>query len=270
MKKMVFERRGQVEGGDLRETVNTPPHSRLYVDVLGKSRFVPIASCETVFRLLPNATSLAAAKDDVIVSIGTGTEVIARAAKGGVNVKTQATTPADNDNAILIPGTGTALTVPITAVSQPRFRTRVNLSQITELVFGAGFDENITSPIPNATAGEGASFYFDPTGEVTAETMGLPAAALANFILTEKVNGTDTFKDSGVQVIAGIDYELEIQIGEDLKPVYFINGAQVGVGASALTSGDSVSPVIGVQIAGTPSGQKDFDCRYVAVERFIG
>ena len=268
MKKMVFERRAIKEGGDLRETVDTPPHSRLYVDSLGNSRFVPIASCETVFRLLPNATSLAAAKDDVIVSIGTGTEVIARADKGGVNVKTQATTPADNDNAILIPGVGTALTVPITAASRPRFRTRVNLSQITELVFSAGFDENISNPVPTATAGEGAAFYFDPAGEVTT---GLDAASLPNFILTEKVNGTDTFKDSGVQVVAGIDYELEIQIGEDRKPVYFINGVQVGVGASALTSGDSVSPVIGVQInAAAPAGQKDFDCRYVAVERFIG
>jgi hypothetical protein len=271
---------GAPEGSEKLEVIEMPPLSRLICDAFGRFRAQPFSTAQTVFNLLPNLTSAAAGKDDLIVTIGTGTEVPTRSAKGGINVKTQATTPADNDNAILVSLTGSGMITPITAVSQPRFSTRVILTQITELVFGAGFDENWTSPIPSATAGDGASFYFDPADEAVT---GLAGAA-TNWLLWEKVNGVDRVIDSGVPVLAGVPYELEVQIGADLKPAYYINGNLIDVsgtwtlmaggtatGPAALTSGDSVGPVIGVQInAETPAGQKDFDCRYIAVERFGG
>lgn len=265
-KQIVLDVRGTEIGANHFETVGFPAYTRgLVTDVLGKFRAVPYWTALDVFNLLP-AASATAGKDDLLISLGTSTEVIARSAKGGVNVKTQASSPADNDNAMLIPVSGSAQIVPITAVSRIRFSTRVVLTQITKLVFGAGLDENFTSPIPNATAGDGCAFYFDPDAEVDT---GLTDAT-ANWILTEKVNGTDTFLDSGVPVQAGKGYDLAIEIGEDLKPVYFIDGVQVGIGASALTSGDSVGPVIGVQANGTPDAQSDFDVRYVMVERQIG
>lgn len=255
---------GAPEGSDKNNTFEVPAHSTLFAGTTGKFRARPLWTYATAFDV-PPAAALAAGKDPLLISLGTGAEVIARAAKGGVNVKTQASTPADNDNAMLITGADVGMIVPITAVSRPRFSARVSLTQITEVVFGAGMDENKTSPIMSATAGDGAGFVFDPDGENY-------SVAVANWQLLVKVNGTDaTALDSGVPVVAGRDYELEIQVGEDLKPVFFINGVQVGVGAVALTSGDSFGPVIGVQInAAAPSGQKDFDCRYVAVERFIG
>jgi hypothetical protein len=267
MKSIVLARRGTLEGGSQDQTIETPPYSRLLCDGLGNYRAIPLWTALSVFELLP-AASAAAGNDSLVLSLGTSTEVIARAAKGGVNVKTQASTPADNNNAMLIPVASSGLIVPITAVSRPRFSTRVNLTQITELTFGAGFDENLTSPQSQATAGEGAGFLFDPLEEITT---GLTTAQHANWILTEKVNGTDTYVATTIPVLAGRDYDLQVQIGEDLKPVYYIDGVNVGTGASALTSGDSVGVVIGVQInANPPAGQKDFDCRYVAVERFIG
>jgi hypothetical protein len=233
----------------------------------GAPRFASPWGFATSFPLLP-AAAVAAGTEKNLIALGTGTEVIARSAKGGVNVKTQATTPADNDNALLIGIANTYSVLPITARSKIFFSTRVNLTQITELVFGAGLDENLTSPIGAATAGDGAQFYFDPENEVNHS---LDSAAHDNFILATKVNGVDAYLDSGVRVIAGRDYELAIQIGEDLKANYYIDGKLVGTSVASLTSGDSVGAVIGVQInANPPAGQKDFDVRYVEVERQIG
>lgn len=258
---------GAPEGSEKWETVETPPHSRLLCTAQGKFRAVPLFSAVSVFNNLPNATSAAAGKDELLVSIGTGTEVIARAAKGGVNVKTQVTTPADNDNAMLVGLANNGTNVPITSVSKPRFSTRISLSQITGLQASFGFDENLTAVDPTGTAGDGAKFCFDPGKEITT---GLAAGAENNWILSQKKAGVDTFIDSGVPVAAGQVYELEIVYAEDLKPSYYIDGVLVGTGV-ANTASATVGVVLGVQVndASTPA-QKDFDCRYVAVERFIG
>lgn len=258
---------GAPEGADKFETLEVPPHSRLICDAFGRFRAIPFWTAFTAFDLLPNLTSLAAAKDPMLVTVGTGTEIPARSAKGGINLKTQVTSPADNDNAILTTVAGTAMVVPMTAISRPRFSTRVKLSQITLQVFSAGLDENWTSPLPNGTNDDGAAFMHDPLNETTL----VPTGKAANWILTEKVDGTDSAIDSGVPVVADKYYELEIEIGADLKPKYYIDGVLVGTGATALTSGASVAPVIGVQIhdQGT-AAQHDFDCAYVMVERFLG
>lgn len=266
MKSHTFVQHGPLEGQENWRSFSTPALSRVLFDANANPRAVPINCIVDAFDLLP-AAAVAAGADPVTISLGTGTEVIARAAKGGINVKTKSSTPADNDNAMIIPVTGAASIVPITAVSQPRFGARVNLSQITELVAGAGMDENITSPVGSATAGDGAQFYFDPAGEVTT---GLATATRANWILAQKVAGADTYIDSGIAVIAGKDYQLEIIWGADLKPSYYIDGVLVGTGV-ANTASAAVAPVVGLQInAGSPAGQKDMDIRMVSVERFIG
>lgn len=263
MKQLVLLRKGTSEGGDNQQTINTPPLSILIADARGNYRSAPMHGAVTTFPLLP-AAAVAAGTERLMVAIGTGTEVIARSTKGGVNVKTQASTPADNDNALLAAVATTAFVAPISAVSQIRFGAQVSLTQITQLVFGAGMDENLTSPVGSATAGDGAQFLFDPTDEFST------GGEVANWILATKVNGTDAYIDSGVPVVAGQVYDLVIQIGADLKANYYLDGVLVGTSASALTSGDSMGAVIGVQCAGTPDTQKDFDIRYVSVERFPG
>lgn len=236
--------------------------STLIFDGAGNAVAIPFSSALDSFSLLP-AAAVAAGADDKLLSLGTGTEVIARAAGGGVNVKTQATTPADNDNAMLKPVASSAMIAVTGAATPIRFSTRVNLTQVSELQFGAGLDENFTSPIGNATANDGAQFLVDPGNE---SATGIATYA-TNFILAEKVSGADTYLDSGVAFVAGQDYDLSIALGADLKPLYYINGVLVGTGAAALTSGHSLGAVIGVQInAASPAGQKDFSCRYVLVQ----
>lgn len=266
MKQATFVQHGQIEGQENWQTFNTPAYSRVMFDRAGNPRCAPFHSVLDVFDLLP-AAAAAAGADAYMLSLGTGAEVIARSSKGGINVKTKASTPADNDNAMIIPVANCANIVPITAKSRPRFSTRISLTAITEIVASAGMDENITSPIPSGTAGDGAAFYFDPAGE---NSTGLDSDTLPNWILTQKVAGADTYIDSGVPVEAGRDYHLEIVWGEDLKPSYYIDGALVGTGV-ANTASASVSPLVGLQLnASSPSGQRDMDVRFVMVERFIG
>lgn len=270
MKKIINLIKGFGASVDKQVEAEITEQAALVFDGNGDPRTMSPWGFFTTFGLLP-AAAVAAGTEKYLVSIGTGTEVIARAAKGGVNVKTQATTPADNDNAILTGIASTASQMPIRVASRIIFRTRVNLSQITQIVFGAGLDENLSSPIGLATAGDGAQFLFDPADENGLVAANPTTLVAANFILAMKVNGTDTYKDSGIAVVAGRDYELEIRVGEDLKPNYYVDGVLVGTGASALTDGDSIAAVIGIQInAASPSGQKDFDCRYVSMERRIG
>lgn len=247
---------------------NIPIHGILKSEGDGSLRFMSPWGFLTTFPLLPAATATGTTEQKLI-TLGTGTEVIARAAKGGVNVKTQATTPADNDNAMLIGVSGLYSVLTTNARTQIRFATRVNLSQITELQFGAGLDENLTSPIGSATAGDGCQFIFNPADEggIIAGQAGLVAA---NFILASKASGADTFQNSGVRVDAGRDYDLAIEIGSDLKPRFYIDGVLVGTGAAVATA-KNLGAVIGVQInAASPAGQKDFDVRFVSMEKSIG
>ncbi len=286
---LTLVRHGQgAEGGEKWETVSTPPLSRIIFDAESRGRCIPLHTALSVFDLLP-AASATAGKDALTFSLGTGTEVIARAAKGGVTVTTQASTPAASDNAMLVPATSSTLIVPITAVSQPRFSTRINVPVISDptsdatlvtsalLVF-AGLNETLTHVDPTTDAGDGAGFIYAPNPGVAGAPValttptGLAAATGLNWILHQKVAGADTFVDSGVAVIAGQDYELEVQYGPDLIPLFYINGALItNALAIAGTTGHSVGIVVGTQIMNsTPAGQLGLDVRYVAVERFLG
>lgn len=254
------------DGADFERFGTVPTHGKVIIDSQGRARGISRQDYFTAFALLPS-TSVSATTDHLTIESGTGTEVIARAAKGGVNLKSQATTPADGDNVLLTPSaTGTGLYCQIGAQKQPRFETRVALTSIAEVFASFGFNENITDADPTGTAGEGAMFLFDPTEEVTT---GLTTAEHANWILAHKVNGVDTFTATEVPVVAGVDYELVVQQNEDLTCSFYINGVLVGTGP-ALTSGDTVGAFIGIELTATPAGQKDVDVRYLGVSRLIG
>lgn len=220
------------------------------------------AECFTAFDHLP-ATAVAAGADLLMIRSGTGTEVIARPDKGGVNCKTQATTPADGDNVLLVANAASNLIVPIRADARVRFSTQIALTAITTCFASFGLNENLTDVDPTGTAGDGAMFLFDPTAEVTT---GLTTAQHANWILAHKVNGVDTFDATDIPVVAGQDYQLSIDISSQRKAHFYIDGRLVGVGP-ALTSGDSVGAFCGIELTATPGGQRDFDCRFVRVAR---
>lgn len=275
------------DSGSFWRTVTAPGHSRLVLDGNSNPVLESLWTCRTVFELLA-AAAAAAGSDPYLLSLGTGTEVIARAAKGGINAKTQASTPASGNDVCLVPVANSSMIVPLTAVSQPRFLTRVNLTQISDgtsdgtlvtsaLMFSAGFNETLTHVDPTQDAGDGAAFLYAPSpgvgGTPVALTTatGLAASTLGNWIAHQKVAGADTFIDTGVAVVAGVDYDLSIMYGADLIPLYYINGTLVATGTAVGTTGHSIGVVIGEKICNTtPAGQLDFDCRFVKVARFIG
>ncbi len=278
---------GAPEGSDKWETFQVPVLSRIENSGANNLIAVPVHTAFDVFNLLP-AAAAAAGSDDLLLSLGTGTEVIARATKGGVNVKTQASTPAASDNSMLKPVANSTMNVPLTAVSQPQFRTRVSITTISDptsdatlvtsaICAFAGLNETTTHVDPTTDAGDGAGFLYAPNpgvgGAPVALTTptGLAAATALNWIAHQKVAGVDTFIDTGIAVVAGQDYELHVIYGPDLIPLYYINGKLVATGVSAGTTGHTLGVVVGLQIMNsTPAGQVDMDVRYVSVGRFLG
>lgn len=262
----VFTRYKLPDGADQEQYSNIPAPGRLRFDSQGKPVGIPFHECLEQFHLLPAAAAAASAAP-YLFTLGTGTEVPARAVKGGARLTTQATTPTTGDNAMLIPATSSGMYCPIAAGSQPRFAARVAIGVITSIFASFGLSELLTDPDPTATAGEGALFLFDPGIVVTT---GLAAAAHTNWILASKVNGADTFIDSGIPVVAGVDYELVVQVGRDFKALFYINGVLVGTGP-VLTDGDVVAAFLGVETTLTDAaGQRYFDARHVSVARLIG
>lgn len=259
---------GEPEGAEAWEPVLIAPHSRLLAGGASQFRSQPIHSVMSVFSSLPNATTVIAAKDPDYVSLGVGTEIIARATKGGINVKTQSTSPATADDAMITTVANDGSIVPLRAAAQGLFACRVNLTQVTLQLFFAGFNQTFTAVDPTASAGEGIGFVFDPTNALTSGV----ATYATNWLAYQKVNGVDVYSDTGVPVLAGIDVDLRCQYGSDLTPSYYINGNQVAVGfGSAATADATVAPLVGVKIVdvGTPV-QHDFDLRYLTSERQIG
>lgn len=255
-------------GDDKRVILDTPEQSYLFINENGETEAGRRFECRTSFAPPPAATTVVAGKDPFYISVGTGTEVVTVAATGGINVKTQASTPTSGDNAIISPVADAGGVVPITAKSLIRFEAMARLTAITAEIFSIGLNENVTDADPTGTVGEGAMFLFDP-GE--AVTTGLTTAQHANWILAHKVNGADTFTATDIQVEAGRDYYFRIEIDADLKANFYINNYKVadrlGQGP-ALTSGDTVKAMAAIET--TASAQKDFDLRYLVVSRRIG
>lgn len=242
--------------------VEVTPFSSLQFNESGNATSVSEFGYTDVFHLLP-AAAVAAGTDKMFTVTGTGTEVITQAVKGGVNLQSQATVPADGDNIFLAAVATTAFHQPIRANAELTLEMKVAINTITAVFASFGWNENVTDVDPTGTAGEGAMFLFDPTEEVTT---GLTTAQHANFILAHKVNGVDTFTATSVPVLAGQDYDLKIVIDEDLLANYYINGVSVGQ-SPALTAADTIKVFLGAELTATPGGQKDFDARLVRVSR---
>lgn len=251
---------------------DTPPNSRsIGVGVNGNLYALPIWTYMEAFDFLP-AAAAAAGSALLLKTVGTGTEVIARSLKGGTNIKTQATTPATNDNVMLTAIASSGQIVPVTAISMPKFKAIINLTQIssgaTSYMFAsAGMHQTTSVIVPNTAANDEVLFLYDPTGAYST----LAAATRTNWILCQNIAGTVTYVDSGVVVEAGKDYHLAITFNNLRVPTFYINGTAFSTGFSAATSAVVLIPCVGEQIlAASPVGQIDMDVRVVTVERFAG
>ena len=253
-------------GGDV-DRIHEPEvlqHSSLVFDGAGNARTRSPYGFFTTFPLLP-AAAVAAGSEKILITAGTGIEVASRSAKGGVNMASAA---ADNDQAMLIGIATTDSVLPIAAKSKVRFATRVSITTITSVIFAAGFDQTFTNLLGETAAGEGAQFLFDPADELQLVTEQAAAGIVAaNFICATKVAGVDSYRNTGVKVVAGVDYELAIEVGGDLISRYYINGVLVGTAATAHVAA-SVGVALGVQNGSAAT--RDFDCRQASFERVIG
>lgn len=232
----------------------------------------------TNFELLP-AAAVAAGSDKLLLLSGTGTEVVARAPKGGVRLTTQATIPADNDQVQVAGVADTNMGKATTAANgfnligtaELRLAFGMALPAITSLFASGGYDENITDVDPGGTAGDGAKFLFVPSadkGDLTVDP-GLTTAQYSNWICHYKVAGADVFAATTVPVVAGTDYQFEIVIGTDRKPRFYINNSLVYTGTNAMTSGSQLGTLFGVEVGASAAAQKSVDIRYVKVQRTI-
>ena len=271
-KYAVLDIGGPQPGGEDKRYRAAAPHNGNYeVDAKGVPRVIPMGGARTDFALLPAAT-VTVATDLLIQTVGTGTEVIARSNKGGASVTTQSSTPTIGDNALLFGVSGSAMRAVIVASAGILFRAVVGFNtDVSTGWFGSfGLDENLTDADPSGTAGDGAMFCFVPDGAaaLTVAT-GLTAANHLCWICHTKVDGADAYQATAVPVQLNRDYLLEIQLGDDLKPKFYIDGVLVATGATALTSGDTVGAKLGIENV-EDSAQNSFECRMVQVARNIG
>lgn len=237
------------------QNVTVRPFDKLEVGPTGTIRGVSARKVTEAFPLLP-ATSVAAGASKFFTVAGDATVVIAADTKGGVLLTTK-TTPSAGEFAALVGVASTPFSFPIRA-NQRVFEAVVNLPSIADVIGSFGLNENVTDCDPTGTAGEGVMFLADPEVNVTT---GLDAEAHDNWILAYKVNGADTFADSGIPLVAGLDFVFKIEIQDDYTAKCYINDKLVGT-SPALTAGDTVKAFLGTETSA--SAQKSFVARLVS------
>ncbi len=260
-------RRG-VNGDDERENIAVK-NGALRFDNFGKAFAVPANTTVDNFELIP-AASATAGKDPFFLVAGTGTEIIGRATKGGLNLTTQSTTPADDDNVFIAAVAETGMSALLNSKSLPRLSGVFSVPVITGLFGFVGIEQNASDADPSGTAGDGVGICFAPDGAaaMTVAT-GLSAGAHANLLIHYKVGGADTFLDTGVKLVAAQDYAFVIEFGEDLKAKVYIDGRLIATTA-ALTTATTLRTFAGVEVTGTAIAQKQIEVRNFVLERTVG
>lgn len=289
MNRTILDRGRGIAGDDFERFATIPLSARLFVDGAGNLKGIHRAQTWTNFSR-PPAAAVAVGTELDVITISTGTVQIATqpTTKGGCNIKTRsASAGTDGDLAGLKPAlTTNGFNVPIRAGSLAMFEARIALTTITKIIAGIGLDQNITRFDPTATANDGCGFLFvdDPTQMTAnpgltagaANTGGVVALVPANpytyWICSQKIGGADTFIATNVPVLAGVDYELSIEVGPDLKPRYSINGVLVGTGVAL--GANTLSVMVGVEIGGDATGdtvkERDIDIRHISLSRAVG
>ncbi len=148
------------------------------------------------------------------------------------------------------------------------FQTRLKISAITGIVLFAGFTDQIAAlemPIESAasadtittTATDACGFFFDD--RMTTDKIWLAGVK----------NNTDaTHQNSAIAPVADTFITLRVEIDENEKAVFFINGLQVGTMMSAaLTKTVALTPVIAAYSNAAASIDVTVDYIHVAADR---
>lgn len=221
----------------------------------------PRISSFSNFELLP-ATAVAAGTDKLwFINTGATPGTLARATKGGISYPTGG---ASGNASVLTGVSATGVRPNISATSKVVMAARVGIPTITSVVvqFGMGQAPSATDPAAANSGTDSAEFFFDPANALAS---GLGTTALGNWIVRwRSASGTVTYRDTGVPVVAGQDYNLAIAFNDSIHPVFFINRAIVAVGA-ALATGITMIPQIGVKTS--TAAARSFECRFAKVGR---
>jgi hypothetical protein len=197
---------------------------------------------------------------------GTGTVADADQAfslEGGIRISTDAATPAANENTYITPHLDTTQTQWALAgiwgsEDEVVFSCQVAIPSIVAAHVRAGLFEDAAQPADLATTGSddnAAFFLFDED----------QATSAANWIVVINIANADTLVNTNTPVVAGTEYLLEIRIGVDRKPKFFINGKLVHTGTTALTNNVDFIPQIAVGTDTTAA--KTLDIRWVRCSR---
>lgn len=213
--------------------------------------------------LLP-AAAVAAGTSPYVESVGTGTEIVARAAKGGARLTTQATTPIATNECLLAGVATTGHAVLVDANTLVHFHCVLSVPAITELVVFAGLSEEPDSVLPADCGGDAVGFIFDPEEAVTT---GLTTAQHANWIGVITVASVETYFATTVAVNVDEVYDLKIKYGVDRIPKGYINGVLVGTHDTAQTDAQTLRTLVGVETS--EAAQKSLDVHAIEVSRAI-
>lgn len=251
---------------DAIEQLDVSAAGALKFDSLEKSYYEPRLTFSENWEFLPVITTVVAtsAKAHLVTGTNAVSASITRATKGGIKVSTAGAT---SDSTVLNAQTGCPGVVLLSATNAVKLRTQVAIGQLADCIVRIGFAVSASATDPAAIAGtDSVQFVFDYSN---AMTTGLAAAVYqANWlVVTKAASGTAVFTNTGIPVIAAREYELRIEIGTDLLPLYYIDNVLVYTGVTALGA------VTMVQTQGiknyTNAAATFFSSRYVDVSRLI-
>lgn len=274
-KKLNIFRR-DVNGGDILESIQVKYGGRTLFDPFGNAFNVPANTTIDNFELIP-ATALAAGKNPFFLIAGTGTEAIARATKGGINIQSQPTTPATGDNVFLAAVAETGMAGLMNAKSLLRCSGVFGFPVDPTATFGfVGLEQNASDADPSGTAGDGACICWATGPSAMTVATGLSQAVHDNnFILHWKVAGADVFRDTGVRRVTGLDYHFAVEIDDQRKARFWIDSKPIvdAAGAvivsDALTDATTLRTFAGLEL--TAGGTvRQMDLRYLMLERTVG
>jgi hypothetical protein len=166
-----------------------------------------------------------AAGTDKLTFINTGATpgTLARATKGGISYPTGG---ASGNASVLTGVSATAFRPTITATSKVIFAARVSIPTITNVLVQVGLGQAPSATDPGAanSGTDSAEFFFDPANALAS---GLGTTALGNWLVRwRSASGTVTYRDTGVPVVAGHDYNLAIAFNDSIQPVFLINSPE--------------------------------------------
>lgn len=204
--------------------------------------------------LLNGSIGVAANLDFEILGVNAANANSVNDVEGGNQLTTAG---ADGDEMILTPHVDTkqsAFNVTLMKPNaEPRFETLLRPgASIADAILWAGL--KLTGAEAVVTDDDQAYFRYED--DVNA----------GKFQAVVSIGGVDVSTDLGIAPEAEVDIHLSIEIDDERKPHFFIDGEEVFVGPSAMTAAAALKPFVGVAADGDASA-KVATCRWLKVSR---